>query len=588
MAGGPLAARAEGPANPGHAAFMPAPRRGAAGRFGPKAANSAVGLPRFPPGTLACPVQSPPHCGVRAFQAGRLEDHRTMYASLAIQPPSQLPGFAAPAESAGDGAGFSDALRRATAWPAGPGLAGLAFAASPGLRSNASGGDLAAPPAGLAPDPLAFSQALEGGAMALPPEPALATEGLSLAPRDEPAQSEAALPEVTLADPLTAQPLLEPSLPAMPPPPVVFPVGAAPIATPDASANPTMAPAASMPGREDPPGPSPQSPATETPPMPAGGIVPPSAGQLPATPAALAVPAPALSSGAPTRPSTTQAGPGFAEQGGPANAATPVLPEREQPIEATPTPGQLLAAAATQSQPSPHGGAALSRLPQRQADKAGETTPHVHPDPALSLDGPAPIAIAAVAPAAAIIPRERGHGLTQPGTQPGAGLEPGMVAGPGMIEQSAAAALSGLPAEPQRDVPRPAAMPPARQVLPIAIAMLVSPGGNNTLSVTLEPLELGRLEIRVGRDADGASLRLIAERPETLSLLARDQRDLQQGLAQSGISLNAEGIRFEMAGQGGQPRQEQQPRPRGRQPGPETPAPAQPMALPASLLDMQI
>lgn len=493
-----------------------------------------------------------------------------MYASLAIQPPSQLPGFAAPAESAGDGAGFGDALRRATAWPAGPGAAGLAFAAPPGLRFGPSGGDVAAPPAGLAPDPLAFSEALEGIAMALPPEPALATEGLTLAPRDEPALSEVALPEAKPADPSTAQPLPEPSLPATPPPPVVSPVAAAPIPAPDASASPTMAPSAPVPGREVPPGTSPQSPAAtlaaETPPMPDGGVVAPSAGLRPATSAALAAPAPAL-------------------------AALPI-PDREQPLAAPPTPGQLLAAAAqagaAQTQPSPQGGAALSRLPQRQADKPGESPPNGHPDSALSLDGPAPTAIAAVTPAAAIIPRESSHGLTRPAIQAGAGLDYGLVAGPGMIEQSAAAALTAMPAEPQRDAPRPAAMPPARQVLPIAIAMLVSPGGNNTLSVTLEPLELGRLEIRVGRDADGASLRLIAERPETLSLLARDQRDLQQGLAQSGISLNAEGIRFEMAGQDGQSRQEQQPGQRGRQPRPETPAPAQPMVLPASLLDMQI
>ena len=523
-----------------------------------------------------------------------------MYASLVIQPPSQLPGFAASAESAGDGAGFGDALRRATALPAGPGVAGLAFAAAPGLRGSPTGGDLAPPPAGLAADLLAFPQELEGGAMALPPEPALATEGLASAPRDAPALSEVALPEGALpevarpeialadplADPLAAQPWPAPNPPATLPPQVGFPAADASIPTPDPSGNPTMAPSAPMPWREDRQGAAPQSPAAQTPPMPDGGTVPPSAGLLPATPAGPAVPQPDLASAAPARPSMAQTGPVFAEQGAPA------LPEAEQPGEAAPTPGQLLAAAAqagaTLSPPSPHGGAALSRLPQRLADKPGETVPQGHPDPALSLDGPAPIAIAAVAPAAATALRESSHGLTQPAPRAGTGLDSGMGASPGMFEQSAAAGLSARPAENQRDPPRPAAMPPARQVLPIAIAMLVAPGGNNILSVTLEPSELGRLEIRVGRDGDGASLRLIAERPETLSLLARDQRDLQHGLAQSGISLNAEGIRFEMAGQGGQPGQERQPRPRGRQPGPETPAPTLPTAMPASLLDMQI
>jgi len=140
-----------------------------------------------------------------------------------------------------------------------------------------------------------------------------------------------------------------------------------------------------------------------------------------------------------------------------------------------------------------------------------------------------------------------------------------------------------------REAPRAAPMPPARQVMPMAMAMLLSPGATPTLSVTLDPAELGRLEIRVGREAGGASLRLIAERPETLSLLVRDQRDLQQGLAQSGITLNADGIRFEMAEQDGHARQEQQRRPGGRsRPLAETNSANPQQIVQLSLLDIRI
>jgi len=122
----------------------------------------------------------------------------------------------------------------------------------------------------------------------------------------------------------------------------------------------------------------------------------------------------------------------------------------------------------------------------------------------------------------------------------------------------------------------------------MAMAMLLSPGATPTLSVTLEPAELGRLEIRVGREAGGASLRLIAERPETLSLLVRDQRDLQQGLAQSGITLNADGIRFEMAEQDGHARQEQQRRPGSRRPPGDANSTSPQQAFQLSLLDIHI
>jgi flagellar hook-length control protein FliK len=92
--------------------------------------------------------------------------------------------------------------------------------------------------------------------------------------------------------------------------------------------------------------------------------------------------------------------------------------------------------------------------------------------------------------------------------------------------------------------------PPARQVAPIAIALALGTGGAPRLTVALEPEELGRVEIRVERGAEGenATVRIVAERPETLALLQRDARQLDRALQAAGIPLSEGGMQFSLAG----------------------------------------
>jgi hypothetical protein len=102
---------------------------------------------------------------------------------------------------------------------------------------------------------------------------------------------------------------------------------------------------------------------------------------------------------------------------------------------------------------------------------------------------------------------------------------------------------------------RPAAQPepPARQLAPIAIALAVDGAkGTERLTVTLDPAELGRVEVRVERasDAGPASIRVLAERPETLALLQRDGQELQRALDQAGIRTAPEGLSFDLGGGG--------------------------------------
>ena len=69
--------------------------------------------------------------------------------------------------------------------------------------------------------------------------------------------------------------------------------------------------------------------------------------------------------------------------------------------------------------------------------------------------------------------------------------------------------------------------------------------------MALEPEQLGRVEIRIQRDAGGdtAAIQVLAERPETLALLQRDARELDRALGQAGVMVAEGGMRFDLCGQ---------------------------------------
>ena len=100
--------------------------------------------------------------------------------------------------------------------------------------------------------------------------------------------------------------------------------------------------------------------------------------------------------------------------------------------------------------------------------------------------------------------------------------------------------------------PRPS---PTRQIAPIAIALAFTPGASNGFHLTLDPAELGRVEIRVKREGDNHSVQVMAERPETLALLQRDRQELDRSLADAGLRVESKGIDFSLghaASQSGQ------------------------------------
>ncbi|TPG43786.1 flagellar hook-length control protein FliK, partial [Roseomonas nepalensis] len=103
---------------------------------------------------------------------------------------------------------------------------------------------------------------------------------------------------------------------------------------------------------------------------------------------------------------------------------------------------------------------------------------------------------------------------------------------------SPVAPLVPAPAAPPEAAPTARLTPrvaPVEQVAPIAIALALGGGAEGRITVSLDPVELGRVEVTVERVGEAARVQVAAERPETLALLARDGASLDRALGGAGI-----------------------------------------------------
>jgi flagellar hook-length control protein FliK len=103
-----------------------------------------------------------------------------------------------------------------------------------------------------------------------------------------------------------------------------------------------------------------------------------------------------------------------------------------------------------------------------------------------------------------------------------------------------------------------AASPPAlpRVTLPHLTTGIVAAVAQqqDRLTLQLDPAELGRVEVALRVDEGGKLHAAFAiERPDTLSLLQRDARGLEQMLVGSGLQLANAGLSFSLRREGGQP-----------------------------------
>lgn len=114
------------------------------------------------------------------------------------------------------------------------------------------------------------------------------------------------------------------------------------------------------------------------------------------------------------------------------------------------------------------------------------------------------------------------------------------------------AALHILPTSPA--LPRPSAsamQTPVEQVGPALASFAASaaqPGAPQHLTIRLDPMDLGRVEVRIERIPGGpARVDLVVERPDTLLLLLRDEPQLHRALDLAGIPTAERTLQFHLA-----------------------------------------
>ena len=98
---------------------------------------------------------------------------------------------------------------------------------------------------------------------------------------------------------------------------------------------------------------------------------------------------------------------------------------------------------------------------------------------------------------------------------------------------------------------------PASQVAPALVSLGHAPDGAQRLTMRLDPPELGQVQMRIDRPPDApARVEITVEKAETLTLLLRDQPQLQHALDQAGVPPEGRSVTFHVASPEPAPRSE--------------------------------
>ena len=255
------------------------------------------------------------------------------------------------------------------------------------------------------------------------------------------------------------------------------------------------------------------------------------------TAAASANPLIATADALPERTAAVAAGPGAGPVTGPVTgpAAGPAAgstvnvtvvhaPGPRIPVNASAAP---LAPATPTPAPAPAPAPAAHLAVPVQATSAAAADPH-------------PIRAGTQADGSAVLPAPV---LAEAG--PVAAAPPALIAGAGLLIAPPPAAAfppapSGTPPDPVTTVAEAgrAPLPPSRE-----------PAGQGPapLTIRLDPAALGSMQVRFHQPAGGpAEIDLTVERPETLSLLMRDQHALHRALDQAGFGIDSRVVRFHL------------------------------------------
>ncbi|WP_242139849.1 flagellar hook-length control protein FliK [Sphingomonas sp. TREG-RG-20F-R18-01] len=325
-------------------------------------------------------------------------------------------------------------------------------------------------------------------------------------------------------------------------------VPAAPVAAPAAAHTPSLAPGADVPEPMRAAG----TPKESTDPAglpPTGGTVPVQPPSVPDAPPAIDARGQAAPRGLGKTSSRTATDKGVANDTTAADDAMAAPPGTPMLMPAVPTTRAPVPPAA----PSAHGaatGAGIGTVapgPQdagsaAQAGAAGASPTTAMPegtahDPATPAGSPPdrPTAVLGVAPAQAA-----------PTGPAAASPQPPFVL-PTQHSLAAPASAPPLPAPSHGPVDAGTARAAAiGQDVGLAIARHVGGDGTSTLTIRLDPVELGRVEVRMHIDATGKMLATIsADQPAALDLLRRDTDTLAQTVSQAGVQADAGSFRFD-------------------------------------------
>ena len=435
----------------------------------------------------------------------------TSLAAAPPPPPPSAPPVAAraPAAAAPTGGDFATDLARAkAAAPAATNPQGGPTRCVPAPGVHTSAGTAAPPGSGGAPaDGTATTPAAAAGGTGSP------ASGGVIAPQSVP--------------------------PALPPPgpqvgavPVgAVPVGAIPVGAIPVGANPVGAVVAAGAGAAQPGSPAPATKAEGGAPsrrkVPARGTT-----ALPQQAAAIVLPVPlppsaaAASAPNPTTPGPVSTGP----------ATTGPIPAAAGPQAATRHPG------------APGG---IPGLADRGPADRG---PHVLGAAASVPTGGQPVTAAAQGGAQPppLLPIPAGISVPPGAAGPGQGTGQGTGQGAGQGAGEGPAGLAGMVPPPHAAGSAATQAVPAAQLAPALVALGRGPAGSHRLSLQLAPPELGRVEIRLDRTADGPARVVVSvQRPETLHLLLRDQAGLHRALDQAGVSAQGRSLSFQLGSGGG-------------------------------------
>jgi flagellar hook-length control protein FliK len=87
-------------------------------------------------------------------------------------------------------------------------------------------------------------------------------------------------------------------------------------------------------------------------------------------------------------------------------------------------------------------------------------------------------------------------------------------------------------------------------VAPVLLALATSTAGTQRLTLRLEPADLGTVQVRIDRAGDApAHVEISVSRPETLTMILRDQVELRHTLDQAGVPAEGRTLTFHLAGQ---------------------------------------